>query len=130
MNDAQRLSDLKRYEQLKRDCALVFYQPYEKQKEFHGHGATKRERCNLSGNQLGKTLSAGAETAIHLTGEYPDWWTGKRFNKPIRGWVAGVTGETTRDNPQRILMGPLGHFGEGMIPKACLGQDFPGARNA
>jgi phage terminase large subunit-like protein len=122
MNDAQRLVDLKRYEQLKRDCALVFYKPYEKQKEFHGHGAAKRERCNLSGNQLGKTLSAGAETAIHLTGEYPDWWTGKRFNKPIRGWVAGVTGETTRDNPQRILMGPLGHFGEGMIPKACLGK--------
>src|SRR5690348_9777294 len=98
-NDAQRLHDLKRYEQLKRECALAFYKPYEKQKQFHALGCVKRERCNLSGNQLGKTLSAGGETGIHLTGEYPDWWEGKRFDKPIRAWVAGVTGETTRDNP-------------------------------
>jgi phage terminase large subunit-like protein len=120
--EAQRLSDLKRYEQLKREAALAFYGPYPKQKQFHALGSVKRERCNLSGNQLGKTLSAGGETAIHATGEYPEWWTGKRFTKPIRGWVAGVTGETTRDNPQRILMGPLGHFGEGMIPKHALGK--------
>lgn len=122
MSEAQRLADLKRYETLKRECALAFYKPYPKQKEFHALGFTKRERLNLSGNQLGKTLSAGAETAMHATGEYPDWWPGKRFANPTRGWVAGVTGETTRDNPQRILMGPLGHFGEGAIPKNTLGK--------
>ncbi len=122
MSEAQRLEDLKRYEQLKREVALAFYKPYAKQKEFHAMGEVKRERLNLSGNQLGKTLSAGNETAIHATGEYPDWWKGKRFDKPIRAWVAGVTGETTRDNPQRILMGPLGHFGEGALPKHTLGK--------
>lgn len=120
--DTQRHADLKRYEALKRDCFLAFYKPYAKQRQFHALGCAKRERLNLSGNQLGKTLSAGAETAIHATGEYPSWWEGKRFDKPIRAWVAGVTGETTRDNPQRILMGPLGHFGEGMLPKHTLGK--------
>lgn len=118
----QRLTDLQRLEQLRSENRLLMYRPYQKQKLFHAMGATKRERCNLSGNQLGKTLSAGAETAFHLTGYYPDWWEGKRFNKPVRGWVAGVTGETTRDNPQRILMGPLGAFGTGMIPKARIGK--------
>lgn len=74
----------------------------------------------MAGNQLGKTLSAGAETAIHLTGRYPDWWEGREFVKPISAWASGITGESTRDNPQRILYGPLGQVGTGMIPKACI----------
>lgn len=74
----------------------------------------------MAGNQLGKTLSAGAEVAMHLTGRYPHWWEGREFVKPISAWASGVTGETTRDNPQRILYGALGKIGTGMIPKACI----------
>jgi phage terminase large subunit-like protein len=74
----------------------------------------------MAGNQLGKTLCAGAEVAMHATGRYPDWWRGKVFDKPIAGWVAGVTGESTRDNPQRILYGPLGSPGTGMVPKDAI----------
>lgn len=70
----------------------------------------------MAGNQLGKTLCAAAETAIHCTGRYPDWWKGRVFNKPINGWVSGVTGESTRDNPQRLLYGQIGSPGTGMIP--------------
>lgn len=71
----------------------------------------------MAGNQLGKTLGGGMETAIHLTGDYPDWWQGRRFDRPVRAWAAGITGESTRDNPQRVLMGSLedGH-GTGTIP--------------
>lgn len=36
------------------------------------------------------------------------------------GWAAGVTGESTRDNPQRILLGRPGAWGTGAIPKAHL----------
>ena len=99
---------------------LARYQPYPKQQEFHDAGSTKRERMLKAGNQQGKTLSAGFEVAMHLTGRYPAVWIGKRFDKPIASWVSGVTGESTRDNPQRILMGRKGQLGTGSIPLACL----------
>lgn len=60
----------------------------------------------MAGNQLGKTWCGGMEVAIHATGRYPDWWDGAVFDKPTKFWVAGITGESTRDNPQRILIGP------------------------
>ena len=69
---------------------LKFYRPYPKQAEFHAAGAHYRERLLMAGNQLGKTLSAGAEVAIHATGRYPDWWTGKVFTKPGAMWVSVV----------------------------------------
>lgn len=102
---------------------LRFYGPYGKQREFHANGKTHSERLFMAGNQLGKTLSGGAEWAMHLTGRYPDWWEGAVFDKPTIMWAAGVTGESTRDNPQRILVGPPTQeeaWGTGMIPKDAL----------
>ena len=68
----------------------------------------------------GKSHCGGAETAFHLTGEYPDWWNGFRFNRPITAWAAGVTADAVRDNPQRVLLGQSGREGTGLIPKRCL----------
>lgn len=104
---------------------LRSYKPYPKQAEFHAAGKAYRERLLMAGNQLGKTVSAAAETAIHCTGRYPDWWEGKEFSSPINAWVAGVTGESTRDNPQRWLYGPLGAPGTGMIPKDAIKDTAP-----
>lgn len=70
----------------------------------------------MASNQSGKTWSAGAETAMHLTGRYPDWWQGYVFSRPVNAWVSGITGESTRDNPQRILYGQLLQPGTGMLP--------------
>lgn len=98
---------------------LERYRPYPKQAEFHAAGAEYKERLFLAGNQLGKTWSGGFEFAMHLTGRYPDWWTGWRFDKPIQAWAAGPTSEKTRDNPQRILIGPPADqesWGTGSIP--------------
>lgn len=99
---------------------LFRYQPYSKQAEFHEAGKTYRERLLMAGNQLGKTLAAGMEVAMHVTGVYPDWWIGRRFSKPVAAWCAGVTGESTRDNVQRILLGRTGSLGTGSIPKAAI----------
>lgn len=102
---------------------LANYRPYAKQREFHEAGALYRERCLMSGNQQGKTFSAGAEVAMHLTQRYPSDWRGKTFDKPGPWWVAGITAESTRDNPQRILLGRVGQWGTGMIPKdAIIGE--------
>jgi phage terminase large subunit-like protein len=99
---------------------LKDYHPYKKQEEFHTAGAGSRERLFMAGNQLGKTVAGGFEAAMHATGLYPSWWGGRRFDSPTKAWVAGVTGESTRDNPQRILLGNVGQFGTGTIPKACI----------
>lgn len=97
---------------------LEFYKPYPKQFAFHGTGAILgiKERLLMAGNQLGKTLSASGETAIHATGLYPPWWNGRRFNTPIVGWVGSPTGQTMREGPQRLLLGEIGEWGTGMIP--------------
>ncbi len=95
--------------------------------EFHTLGATKRERAFLAANQSGKTTSGGAEAAYHLTGLYPNWWQGRRFEHPTFGWASGPSNEATRDNPQRMLFGHIGEWGEGMIPKRLI-KDIKRAR--
>jgi phage terminase large subunit-like protein len=99
------------------------YAPYTKQRDFHTAGATHHERLFMAGNQLGKTWAGGFETAMHLTGRYPDWWQGATFDKAPIIWASGVTGESTRDNPQRVLIGNPPReeeWGTGTIPKDCL----------
>lgn len=66
------------------------------------------------------TQSAGFEVAYHLTGLYPDWWEGRRFARSTNWWVACTNNETTRDNPQRMLLGPNGKWGTGTIPRSCI----------
>ena len=98
---------------------LASYAPYPKQMEFHKLGAVARERLFMSGNQLGKTLSGAAEMAMHLTGRYPDWWEGRRFNEPILAMCGSESTELTRDGIQRQLVGPPddeSEWGTGFIP--------------
>jgi phage terminase large subunit-like protein len=102
---------------------LKFYSPYTKQISFHDAGATYAERLFMAGNQLGKTVAGGAEWAMHLTGRYPKWWEGATFDKPPLLWAGSVTGESTRDNPQRILIGPPSkeeEWGTGFVPLDCI----------
>ena len=105
---------------------LQDYRAYPRQLKFHNAGASFRNRMLSAGNQQGKTFSAGAEIAMHLTGEYPWWWKGLRFDKPIVCWAASKTGEATRDNVQRILLGQPKQLGTGMIPKRCLVPSLSG----
>jgi phage terminase large subunit-like protein len=102
---------------------LAAYRPYKKQISFHASGTIHDERLLLAGNQLGKTLAGAMEWAMHLTGRYPDWWKGRVFHAPVRMWAAGVTAESTRDNPQRVLVGipqRKESWGTGTIPKDAL----------
>lgn len=102
---------------------------YPRHMEFLAAGAEYRERCMMAANRIGKTFSVGGfETACHLTGLYPDWWEGKRFEQPISAWAAGDTYETTRDILQLTLLGEVGWEGarkvmdgRGIIPGELLG---------
>lgn len=107
----------------RRENRLTSYRPYTRQREFHAAGAIHRERLLMAGNQLGKTYCGAAEVAYHLTGKYPDWWTGKVWDRPVRWWAGSKTGEVTRDGVQRYLVGEPkdeAQWGTGMIPAAAL----------
>ena len=73
----------------------------------------------MAGNQLGKTWAAAYEVAMHLTGLYPQWWDGYRFNRAVR-WLAGSeSAELTRKGIQRLMLGPPeveSEWGTGTIP--------------
>lgn len=89
---------------------------YVKHLEFFDVGTDYRERLFLAGNRVGKTVVGGSETSYHLTGLYPDWWTGRKFDHPVDWWAAGDTNETTRDIIQQELIGPIIDEGTGLIP--------------
>lgn len=93
---------------------------YAKHMAFFAAGAHYRERCMLAANRVGKTEGVGGyELTLHLTGRYPDWWTGRRFNRATKWWASGDTGKTVRDILQTKLLGPPGDLskqGTGLIP--------------
>lgn len=97
------------------------YQPYPWQKEFHAAGAHNAERMLMAANRVGKTMCAGAEVSYHMTGDYPDWWEGRRFDKPVLVWTGSPTNETSKDIVQNELLGGLGEkLGTGWIPRGRL----------
>lgn len=96
---------------------------------FFEAGARYQERCFMAANRVGKTIVGAYEVTMHLTGDYPIWWPGRRFSEPTEAWAAGDTGETTRDVVQLELMGPVGQFGTGMIPHRYLVGE-PSARRS
>lgn len=83
----------------------------------------------MAANRIGKSEGAGGyETALHLTGRYPDWWTGCRFIEPVRAWAAGKLNETTRDIVQTKLLGSVEFSGArkvfsgtGLVPHEDIG---------
>ena len=99
---------------------------YRKHLAFFAAGAEHDERLFLAANRVGKTEGAGGyEAALHLTGLYPDWWPGRRFERPTDGWAAGDTRETTKDIIQHALLGPPDAIGTGLIPGDSIHRTKP-----
>lgn len=89
---------------------------------FFMAGSIHRERMFLAANRTSKTVSAAYEVTAHLTGDYPHWWVGRKFDVPIDSWAAGDTRETTRDIVQNELVGSrdelnAGTYASGMLPR-------------
>jgi phage terminase large subunit-like protein len=94
---------------------------YPRHLSFFAAGAKHRERLMLAANRVGKTEGVGAyEVTLHLTGNYPEWWHGRRFQRPIKAWAAGDTSKTVREILQQKLLGQAGSHGTGMIPGDLL----------
>ena len=97
---------------------------YVKHTQFFAAGAHYNERLFMAANQVGKTEAAAYELTCHLTGAYPAWWAGRRFEEPTSWWVAGDTMESTRDILQVALMGAVegvkGDEWTGMLPRELV----------
>jgi phage terminase large subunit-like protein len=125
MSDAARLlADAAAAEEGRRKFRqLDYFKPYPKQRKFLDSGASFRERLLLAGNQSGKSVCAAFEMACHLTGLYPPWWQGKRFDRPVTTWCCGESAMMTMTVCQQKLCGTAGvesAWGTGLIPKDCL----------
>jgi phage terminase large subunit-like protein len=119
--EAQKI--IEELERRKRYLKLELYNPQKKQIEYHN--ALLRDVCLGAGNQLGKTYAAAYDAAIHMTGMYPDWWTGDRFKKPPKIWLCGKTTEVLRDSFQKLLLGDWkdeAELGSGSIPRHLIGK--------
>lgn len=90
---------------------------YSWQAEVHNASIDHPERLLMAANRVGKTQSAAAETAMHLIGEYPSWYRGRRFNEPVRCWTGAERTEDSKEVIQLALLGPEGEHGTGWIPR-------------
>lgn len=89
--------------------------------EFFRLGREHRQRLVLAANRVGKTEGMGLyEAVLHALGKYPEWWPGRRFNHPIKGWIAGKTNKTVYEILQDKLLGPADARGTGLIPGDAL----------
>ena len=115
------VADDMKYNQLK------YFRPFEHQLTFFKTGASER-RGILAANRIGKTVSTCYETAYHLTGLYPDWWDGYRFDKPITCMVAGEGWSQVALVLQNELLGTqdvkiTDNLGTGAVPRDCIIQE-------
>jgi phage terminase large subunit-like protein len=93
---------------------------YGPQLRFFATGAKHHQRLIRGGNQTGKSEAAAYEAGLHMSGQYPRWWIGRRFTKPTRGWIVGPERTLVRDGPQKKLTAMQGEFGSGTIPLATF----------
>jgi phage terminase large subunit-like protein len=105
---------------------LKYFRPFEHQRRFFATGESER-RGILAANRIGKTVSTCYETAMHLTGRYPEWWpeSAKRFNKPVTVMVAGEGWSQVAMVLQNELLGTQDikireNLGTGAIPRECI----------
>lgn len=109
------------------------YQPIV---DFEVSGTHNYFGAGLVHHNSGKTVAGAYEMAVHLTGLYPHWWEGRRFDHAVSAWAAGDTNQTTRDILQAELLGKLVRqpgdkmadafgLGTGMIPAHLIRHTTP-----
>jgi len=100
---------------------LAGFLPYQWQSEWFDASNSHQELMIRAANRVGKTATAATAIAMHLTGIYPKWYRGRKFDRPTTIWCAGVTNESTRDIIQAQLLGGMGEdLGTGWIPRRLL----------
>lgn len=116
------LAMLKEREDRRTFNKLSWFDPYVWQRKLAVASEESKQMLAMCANQIGKSTAGAYITACHLTGLYPEWWTGHKFKEPIYAWAAGVSNDTTRDIIQTELFGlaeDVEAWGTGMVPREC-----------
>jgi len=107
---------------------------YKKHIGFIQAGRNHRFRVLSGGNGAGKSFTGAVELTYHMTGEYPDWFEGHRFKKPIKVWIVAESGSLWKDSLQGCLLGGSSdEYGTGLIRKSLLSpapKSMPGVPGA
>lgn len=98
---------------------------YPWQRDLANLSSDHRIIAGIAGNRVGKTYTIAGIVAMHLTGDYADWYTGKRFDGPIKAYFAGVDSNHNRGVPQKYLFGTSNRMltdeiGTGFIPRSNI----------
>lgn len=111
LEEKQRRAQVNRYRSM-------FAMLYPWQKEFIGYTSEYSQVCLIAANRIGKTWTGTYADAIHALGDYPDDWTGYRFDHAPLIWCLGYSGEKTRDLLQAPILGKKNgdSFIGGLIP--------------
>jgi phage terminase large subunit-like protein len=126
LQEIQRRTEAEQLDQLYQETGPLRRELYVKHMAMFKAGAVHVERATFGGNRVGKSYGIGAyETALHLTGLYPDWWEGRVYEQPIECWMAGTKGIKVRNVNQHFLIGRLKRM-QGMA--MTTGGFVPGAR--
>jgi phage terminase large subunit-like protein len=116
------LSDKNKYSKIKTifpDTGPLRRELYPEALRYMAAGKDHRFRVFFGGNRSGKSFTNAVEIVYHMTGEYPEWWTGKVFRKITTVWIVAESGALWRDSMQRLLFGEAGdETGTGLLPLA------------
>lgn len=100
-----------------------FFQPYGYQKEFCNLTNHKHHIYLSAGNRVGKTAIVSQLMSYHTTGNYPDWYDGKRIEGSGRVyWAVGYNISMCREILQKAIIGTDNirikeDVGSGSIPR-------------
>jgi len=115
LKEKARRADVYRYK-------TMFSGLYEWQQEFIKLTKEFSAVCLCAANRIGKTYTGTYIDSIHLMGEYPKDWEGHKFDRGVRAWLLGYSGEKTRDLLQQELFGRVvaGELTGGLIPPELI----------
>ena len=105
VSSSQLLEKIALYKVQGRFNALRFFKPYPYQLKFIAESLENAQVALIAGDRVGKSFGGGRIGAMHLTGDYPQWWKGRRFPGPIKMWACGVTNDKVREVSQTQLCG-------------------------
>lgn len=93
----------------KYNSCLTWFTPNKAQQAFFDLTKEADFLLLAGGNRVGKTLALSIMSYCHLTGFYPHWWRGHKFNYPIEAWIGCTTENSLIDLKDKWF------FGEGDI---------------
>jgi hypothetical protein len=101
MNTAQTFEKLTRVVKDRASMGFKLFKPYPLQSEFVRLTATNDNLCLSGANRTGKTSLVGRYLLpVWLTGDYPEDWEGRRWERPIVAWVGSTDWTTNIDGCQ------------------------------